>query len=64
VVLEAGKDAGRARDEARRCVHETLGEHGWSHVPIEVEVAVHDPESWNRVGGKLGSITSAVKPPA
>ena len=64
VVLEAGEDAGRARDEARRCVHETLGEHGWSHVPIEVEVAVHDPESWNRVGGKLGSITSAVKPPA
>jgi phenylacetate-coenzyme A ligase PaaK-like adenylate-forming protein len=48
--------------EGARCVRETLVEHGWGHVAPEVVVEVFDPDGWNRAGGKLGAITSAVTP--
>jgi phenylacetate-CoA ligase len=49
--------------EGERCVRETLAEHGWPDVPVEVDVQIFDPDGWNRVGGKLGAVTSDVKPP-
>lgn len=46
-----------------RCVRETLSEHGWPDLPVDVEVKLYDPDQWNRVGGKLGAVTSEVAPP-
>jgi hypothetical protein len=45
-------------------VREALAEHGWAHVSPEIAVEVYDADGWNRAGGKLGAITSAVRPPA
>jgi phenylacetate-coenzyme A ligase PaaK-like adenylate-forming protein len=64
IVVEAGAAASAERD-ARACLERFVADHGCAldDVLDEVEVRVVDLDSWNRQGGKLQSIRSAVTPP-